>query len=69
MNSMGQLSGCSRKPCNIERGIFNMSEPPVFEVIKDCLKCKNINDVVVFLSDEMKEKIEADYRIILNKTS
>jgi organic radical activating enzyme len=61
MNSMGQLSGCSRKPCNIERGIFNMSEPPVFEVIKDCPKCKNINDVVIFLPDEIKEKIEADY--------
>jgi organic radical activating enzyme len=62
MNSMGQLSGCSRKPCDISCCISNMSEPPVFEtLVKECPKCKNINDVVIFLPDEIMRKVEEDY--------
>lgn len=57
INSMGQISGCSREIVNEERNIFNMSRPIIKNVSKECPKCKNINDVEMFLPDTIKLKI------------
>lgn len=60
VNSSGQITPCSRIKPAPENTIFNMTPPRPLEVIHECPRCKNINDVVLFLDAPVKAKIDAD---------
>jgi hypothetical protein len=57
INSSGQITPCSRIAPTPGNTIFNMTAPQVKDVIRECPKCKNINDVELFLNDDIKAKL------------
>jgi len=61
INSGGHISLCPRKSLGKWRDIFNMSRPEPFELLSDCLKCKNIADVEKFLPPDLQKWLERDY--------
>jgi organic radical activating enzyme len=59
INSTGQITPCSKVPIDEDCNIFNMSPPvPLKSLGQQCPRCKNINDVEVFLTEELKQKFE-----------
>ena len=63
INSSGQLTKCSASPVTDENiNIFNMSPPPLYaDMLQECPRCKNVNDVVLWLPQDMLDKIDQDY--------
>jgi organic radical activating enzyme len=60
INSSGQITKCASDPVVLENTIFNMAMPQLKNVIIKCPKCKNINDIEMFLDRDMKERFEND---------
>jgi len=61
INSSGIVTPCSRIKPTPEHTVFNMAAPQPMKVILKCPRCKNINDVEMFLDEDVKAKIEADF--------
>lgn len=60
INSRGCITKCSRYSVIPENTIFNMVPPQLLNVVIKCPKCKNLNDVEMFLDDAMKNRFEND---------
>jgi MoaA/NifB/PqqE/SkfB family radical SAM enzyme len=69
INSSGLITPCPRIAPMPEHTIFNMAAPLTKGVIHECPKCKNINDVEMFLGEGLRRKIESDLREILHNNT
>jgi hypothetical protein len=61
INSSGQITKCAKDPVNPAYTIFNMTPPQTMNVLYSCPKCKGMYDVEMFLGEDIKTKIKADF--------
>jgi len=62
VNSSGQITACAAAKINKDITIFNEnSSVPMKNLVSTCLRCKNINDIEVWLPDDIRAKFVADF--------
>jgi organic radical activating enzyme len=70
ISSSGMITGCSALPMIPGMDIFSMAPPiPNTTLSHSCPRCKNINDVELFLPPELRERLERDYENYIKKFS
>jgi len=62
ISSSGQITPCSRVSPDDGCTIFKMSPPEPLDLSRRCPRCKNMNDVEMFLPGDIRQKFEEDFK-------